>query len=64
MERDAVLNLRVPSAVKIALRRAADDDHGRSVSAMATRVLSEWLIAHQYLRKKRSVTRPRSDTRR
>jgi hypothetical protein len=49
MERDAVLNLRVPADVKEALRRAAEADHGRSISGMAVRVFREWLGAHGYL---------------
>jgi hypothetical protein len=49
MARDAVLNLRVPAPVKEALRRAATDDHDRSLSAMAGLILNEWLIEHEYL---------------
>lgn len=49
MERDAVLNLRLPSEVKEALRRAGDDDHGRSVSGMAVKAMREWLAERNYL---------------
>jgi hypothetical protein len=49
MERDAVLNLRVPGDVKEALRRAAEADHGRSASGMAVRIFREWLASHGYL---------------
>jgi hypothetical protein len=49
MDRDEVLNLRVPADLKEALRRAADDDHGRSMSAMAVRILREWLTAGGYI---------------
>jgi plasmid stability protein len=49
MERDAVLNFRVPLDVKEALRLAAEADHGRSMSAMAVRIFREWLAQHGYL---------------
>ena len=49
MERDAVLNIRLPAEVKAALRLAAEDDHGRSLSGMVVRVLREWLGAAGYL---------------
>jgi hypothetical protein len=53
MERDAVLNVRLPADMKEALRVAAEDDHGRSMSGMVTRIVGEWLTATGYLRKKR-----------
>ena len=49
MERDAVLNVRLPVEVKDALRRAAEDDHGRSLSGMVVRALREWLAREGYL---------------
>ncbi len=49
MDRDTVLNLRVPSEVKEAIRRAAEDDHGRSMSGMTVRILREWLAERGYL---------------
>ena len=42
MKRDDVLNVRIPSDVKEALRRAADADE-RSVSVLTVRILREWL---------------------
>jgi hypothetical protein len=50
VKRDAVLNVRVPVDVKRALRKAADDDHGRSISGMVVRVLREWLGDRGYMR--------------
>ena len=50
VKRDAVLNMRVPADVKRALQRAAEDDHGRSMSGMAARALREWLEEHGYLK--------------
>ncbi len=50
MQRDAVLNLRLPMEVKDALLRAAEDDHGRSASGMAVRVFREWLTERGYLK--------------
>lgn len=47
MERDDVLNFRVPAAIKQALKRAATKDE-RSMSVMAVRILREWLAAHKY----------------
>jgi hypothetical protein len=49
VERDAALNIRLPSEVKQAIRRAADDDHGRSISGMVVKVLREWLAERNYL---------------
>jgi hypothetical protein len=46
MERDATLIVRLPAALKEALRRAAEADHGRSLSGLAVRALSEWIEAN------------------
>lgn len=43
-----MLNVRVPADLKQSLRKAAQDDHGRSMSGMVTRILDEWLEAHGY----------------
>jgi hypothetical protein len=48
MKRDAVLNIRLPRDVKAALQIAAEEDHGRSLSGMVVRVVSEWLEANGY----------------
>jgi len=42
MQRDDVLNLRVPRDLKSALKRAAERDE-RSMSMMVVRILREWL---------------------
>jgi hypothetical protein len=52
MKRDAMLNIRLPADMKAALRKAGDDDHGRSISGMVIRILDEWLTKHDYLKKK------------
>ena len=52
MKRDVMLNVRVPHEVKNALAKAANDDHGRSMSGMVVRVLSEWLAEREYLKLK------------
>ncbi len=60
MNKDEVLNLRVPADVKAALKRAAEADD-RSVSSMVLRIIREWLERNG------SVIRrpePRSSTRR
>jgi hypothetical protein len=57
MDRDSVLNIRLPTDVKDAARRAAEDD-GRSLSGMVTRIMSEWLSEKGYL----NVPRKRSST--
>lgn len=49
MKRDAVLNIRLPNDVKEAVRRAGEDDHGRSVSGMVVRILTEWCVEKGYL---------------
>lgn len=51
MKRDAVLNLRLPADVKEAVRKAAEDDFGRSSSSMVVRILREWLAQKGYLAK-------------
>lgn len=53
MKRDAMLNIRLPADIKAALRKAGDDDHGRSISGMVIRILDEWLTEHDYMKKKR-----------
>jgi hypothetical protein len=63
MARDAVLNLRVPAEVKEALRRAAADDHDRSLSAMAGLILAQWLVDHRYLAEKRAAQKRKSKAR-
>jgi hypothetical protein len=61
---DAVLNMRVPSDVKEALSRAAEDNL-RTMSSMATWALAEWLTEHGYLdRTATAVHHPSSRTRR
>lgn len=49
LERDEVLVVRIPEAVKTAVKEAAVDDHGRSMSGMVVRILREWLTEHDYL---------------
>jgi predicted HicB family RNase H-like nuclease len=49
MERDAVLNMRIPERVKKALRVAAEDER-RSVSSLVVVVLEEWLLNRAYLK--------------
>lgn len=44
------MNIRLPAALKKALREAALDDHGRTMSGMLVRILEEWLEAHGYLK--------------
>ena len=48
MVREAVLNVRLSGGLKAALRQAAEDDHGRSMSGMVARILEEWLEAQGY----------------
>lgn len=48
MKRDDVLNVRVPSEIKVALKKAADADE-RSLSVLTVRILREWLTAKGYL---------------
>jgi hypothetical protein len=49
MPRDEILNLRLTSDVKEAVRLAAEAD-GRSMSSMAERILREWLIEKGHLK--------------
>jgi len=49
MPRDEVLNVRVTTDVKEAVRVAADAD-GRSMSAMVERILREWLTEKGHLK--------------
>ena len=48
MDKDEVLNFRVPAELKLALRKAAEQDE-RSMSIMAARILREWLVKHGFL---------------
>lgn len=58
MKSDAVLNVRVPAAMKEALARAADANL-RTTSSMVTWALAEWLSEHGYLdRQELSAARP------
>lgn len=50
MQRDAVLNVRIPKDVKEAVRRAGEDDDGRSISGMAVKILRLWCIEAGYLK--------------
>lgn len=47
MNKDDVLNFRVPADLKAALRKAAEKDE-RSMSMMAVRILREWLAGNGY----------------
>jgi hypothetical protein len=47
MDKDDVLNFRVPSDLKAALRKAAENDE-RSMSLMAVRILRDWLAEKGY----------------
>jgi hypothetical protein len=49
MERDAILAVRIPAEVKEAVRRAGEEDHGRSLSGMVVRILREWCVEKGYL---------------
>jgi hypothetical protein len=49
MPKDDVLNFRVPRDLKLALKKAAEQDE-RSMSTMAARILREWLTDHGFLR--------------
>ena len=55
MERDDVLNVRIPANVKAALREAAADDR-RTMSALLEIIVSDWLTERGYLK----TTRPTS----
>ncbi len=56
MKRNAMLIVRLPDEVKNAAMKAADDDHGRSLSGMVVRILEEWLSDQGYLKSRRPVT--------
>jgi uncharacterized protein (DUF1778 family) len=58
MTKDEVLNLRVPTEVKSALRRAAAEDE-RSASSMALKVIKHWLVANDYLAPPKASPAPR-----
>jgi hypothetical protein len=51
VERDEVIVVRVPTALKTAIKKAAEDDHGRTMSGMVVRILGEWLTEHEYLQR-------------
>lgn len=59
MERDAVLNLRLPATVKTALGKAAADQM-RTLSSMAAWALAEWAAEHGYLPKSAASNASRS----
>jgi hypothetical protein len=48
MERNAVLNLRIPAGLKRALRTASFED-ARTMSGMVARILRTWLTQEGYL---------------
>jgi hypothetical protein len=50
MERNEVLNLRVPAEIKKALRAAALDDE-RTMSNTVAKILRTWLVQNGYLPK-------------
>lgn len=50
MSKTAALGFRIPQEMKEALERASKDDH-RSVSSLATLILSDWLKEKGYLPK-------------
>jgi hypothetical protein len=58
MDKDDVLNFRVPAGLKAALRRAADQDE-RSMSTMAARILREWLTDKGFYSPEASSAAPR-----
>jgi hypothetical protein len=57
MLRDVMINVRIPHDLKAGLQRAAEDDHGRSMSGMVVRILSEWLSQHGYFEPKAAAPR-------
>lgn len=59
---DAVLNLRLPVAVKEALAKAADANM-RTLSSMAAWAMSEWLTEHGFLDRD-AVTLKKRDSKR
>ena len=54
-----MLNVRIPGDVKEAVRRAAEDDHGRSLSGMVVRILREWCEANGYLAPEANTEAPK-----
>ena len=50
MKRDAVLNIRIPDDLKEAVRRAGEDDAGRSLSGMVVKILRDWAVEQKYLK--------------
>jgi hypothetical protein len=50
MERNVVLNLRLPAGIKKALRAAALDDD-RTMSNAVAKILRTWLVQNGYLHK-------------
>jgi predicted HicB family RNase H-like nuclease len=56
--RDAVLNVRVPEAVKEALGRVADEQQ-RSVSSLTVIALTDWLTERGHLKPSKSSTSSR-----
>ena len=44
-----MLVVRLPVELKEAVRRAGEDDHGRSLSGMVVRILREWCVEKGYL---------------
>ena len=54
MNKDDVLNFRVPRDLKLALRKAAERDE-RSMSMMAVRILREWLTEHGFISAQEAV---------
>ena len=58
MMRNDVLNFRVPRALKLALRKAAEKDE-RSMSTMAERILRDWLAEHGFMEVAQSASIPR-----
>ena len=48
--KDDIITIRVPGAVKEALRRAAEAD-ARSLASLATKLLTEFVRANGYLEK-------------
>jgi len=59
MNKNDVLNFRVPADLKAALRKAAQQDE-RSMSVMAARILREWLSAKGFYEAEEQTPRPRS----
>jgi hypothetical protein len=53
MDKDDVLNFRLPSDLKAALRKAAENDE-RSMSLMAVRILRDWLTEKGYYKTEKS----------